>query len=195
MYMKKVGIFIDGLNVRNRLNECGWEEFFDVRFLAEQLTGPRELVSALYYHPAPNAEQLGKERYSFERAYLERVAKGESVSVPPGAYMAKRTRECYGKQAPTLCSGKEIVYWTEKQTDVLLASDLVYMAAVNAIDVAVVASADADIVPAIRRCRQLDVSVELLRFRAALPRLYGLEQVATSFRRARPAYFRPYGSN
>ena len=195
MYMKKVGIFIDGLNVRNRLNECGWEEFFDVRFLAEQLTGPRELVSALYYHPAPNAEQLGKERYSFERAYLERVAKGESVSVPPGAYMAKRTRECSGKQAPTLCSGKEIVYWTEKQTDVLLASDLVYMAAVNAIDVAVVASADANIVPAIRRCRQLDVPVELLRFRAALPRLYGLEQVATSFRRARPAYFRPYGSN
>ena len=195
MYMKKIGVFIDGLNVSNRLNECGWEEFFDVRFLAEQLTGPRELVSALYYHPTPNAEQLGKERYSFERAYLERVAKGESVSVPPGAYMAKRTRECSGKQAPTLCSGKEIVYWTEKQTDVLLASDLVYMAAVNAIDVAVVASADADIVPAIRRCRQLDVSVELLRFRAALPRLYGLEQVATSFRRARPAYFRPYGSN
>ena len=95
--MKKVGIFIDGLNVRKRLLECKWEEFFDVEFLAEQLAGPRELVSALYYHPAPNTEHLGKERYSFERAYLERVAKGEFVSVPSGAYMAKRTRECYGK--------------------------------------------------------------------------------------------------
>ena len=133
--MKKVGIFIDGLNVRKRLLECGWEEFFDVQFLAEQLAGPRELVSALYYHPAPNTDHLGKERYSFERAYLERVAKGESITVPSGAYMA----------------------------------------AVDAIDVAVVASADADIVPAIRRCRQLDVPVELLRFRAALPRLYELE--------------------
>ena len=193
--MKKVGVFIDGLNVRKRLLECRWEEFFDVQFLAEQLTGPRKLVSALYYHPAPNAEHLGRERYSFERAYLERVAKGESVTVPSGAYMAKRTRECYGKPAPTLCNGKQVVYWIEKQTDVLLASDLVYMAAVDAIDVAIVASADADIVPAIRRCRELGVPVELLRFRAALPRLYELEQVATSLRRARPANFQPYNPN
>lgn len=169
--MKSVAIFIDGLNVRNRLNECNWEEFFDVLFMAQQLAGPRQLVGALYYHPRPNQEQLGASRYAQERAYLERIGKDDPVTVPGGAYMAKRIRHCKGKAAPTSCDGKEVMIWTEKQTDVLLASDLVYMAATSAMDVAIVASADADIVPAIRRCRDLGVPVELLRFRGAVPRL------------------------
>lgn len=88
--------------------------------------------------------------------------------------------------------GQRVEYWVEKQTDVLLASDLVYMAAKKMMDVAVVASADADIVPAIRRCTELGVPVELLRFRCAKPRLYELEKVSTVLRRARPVYFRPY---
>lgn len=190
--MKRVSVFIDGLNVRNRLQECRWEEFFDVGFMARQLAGPRHLVDALYYHPQPNHEQLGPTRYANERAYLERVRK--DVLAPSGAYMAKRMRHCDGKIAP-VCDGKEIVVWTEKLTDVLLASDLVYMAATDQIDIAIVASADADIVPAIRRCRDLDVPVELLRFRGARPRLYELEKAVTGFLRARPSYFRPYPSN
>lgn len=192
--MKRVAIFIDGLNVRNRLSECKWEEFFDVSLLAREIAGPRQLVGAYYYHPQPNREQLGAERYAFERAYLQRVAKDVDVAVPTGAYMAKRIRHCRGQRQPTECNGKEVVVWTEKQTDVLLASDLVYMAAKDVMDVAVVATADADIVPAIRRCRELGPAVELLRFRGAMPRIYELEQVVSSFRRARPAHFRAYDS-
>ena len=176
---KRVAIFIDGLNVRHRLRECGWEEFFDVNALARELAGPRQLVGAYYYHPAPNREHLGDQRYGFERAYLQRVAKDEDVAVPAGAYMAKRTRN-------------SVVFWTEKLTDVLLASDLVYMAAKDVMDVAIVASADADIVPAIKRCRELGTPVELLRFRGSVPRIYELEQAASSFRRARPAHFKRY---
>lgn len=193
--MKRVAIFIDGLNVRNRLNECNWEEFFDVRHLAREIVGPRQFVGAFYYHPQPNREQLGPERYAYERTYLQRVARDVDVAVPTGAYMAKRIRHCKGKRQPMECDGKEVVVWTEKQTDVLLATDLLYMAAKDAMDIAVVASADADIVPAIKRCRELGPAVELLRFRGAMPRLYELEQVASSFRRARPAYFQPYDSN
>ena len=66
------------------------------------------------------------------------------------------------------------------------------MAATDQMDVALVASADADIVPAIRRCRDLNVAVELLRFRGGIPRLYELEKASTSLRRARPAYFQAY---
>ena len=108
--------------------------------------------------------------------------------------MAKRVRHCAGKPSVPgpMCHGKDVIVWTEKQNDVLLATDLVYMAATAQMEVAVVVSADADIVPGIRRCRDLGVPVELLRFRGALPRLYELEKAADSFRRARPAYFRPY---
>lgn len=183
--MKRVAVFIDGLNVRFRLRECVWCEYYDVGYLAKQLAGPRTLIVALYYHPKPNWEQLGSDRYARERAYLDRIEKDKGVIVPAGAYMAKRERWVDDKKA-------EI--WIEKQTDVLLASDLVYMAAKDEMDTAIVASADADIVPAIRRCRDLGVPVELLRFRGALPRLYELEAVASTLRRARPSYFRPYDS-
>lgn len=190
--MKRVAIFIDGLNVRNRLKECGWEEFFDVGHLAKELAGPRQLVSAYYYHAQPNQEQLGPKRYAQERSYLERVRKAPQVVVPAGAYMAKRTRRCHGKDSPPLCSGQDVVIWIEKLNDVLLASDLVYMAAKGQMDVALLLSADADLVPAIRRCQDLSVPVELFRFRGSQARLYELEQAATSFRRARPQYFKPY---
>ena len=183
--MRRVAVFIDGLNVRFRLQECRWCEFYDVAHLARQLAGPRQLIAVLFYHPQPSREQLGERKYADERAYLGRIRRQEGVTAPSGAYMAKRER---------WVDGKKVQIWQEKQTDVLLASDLLYMAAKGMMDVTVVASADADIVPAIRRCGDLGVPVELLRFRGAMPRLYELEQVATRFLRARPAYFRPYNA-
>ncbi|MGB6895397.1 MAG: NYN domain-containing protein [Dehalococcoidia bacterium] len=184
--MKRIALFIDGLNVRFRLRERGWCEYYDVNHLAKELAGPRELVKALYYHPRPNQEQLGPERYAKERAYLERVARDEAVLTPAGAYMVKRERWVDDNKA-------EI--WIEKQTDVLLASDLLYMAAKGSMDTAIVATADADLVPAIRRCSELGVPVEVLRFRGVHPRIYELESVAVVLRRARPAYFKPYDAD
>ena len=176
----RVAVFIDGLNVRHRLRERGWCECYDVGHLARQLAGPRQLVGVYFYHPQPNQEHLGPTRYAAERGYLERLIRDPSVTAPPGAYMAKRFSPAGG------------VVWIEKQTDVLLGTDLVYRAAMELIDRAVVATADADLVPAIRRCIDLDVPVEVLRFRGTTPRLWELESVATVLRRARPTYFRPY---
>lgn len=181
--MRSVGVFIDGLNVRYRLRECGWTELYDVGHLVRQLVGPRRLKAAFYFHPQPNQEHLGQTRYAQERAYLTCVQKESIVAVPQGAYMAKRER---------WVEGRKMEYWVEKQTDVLLATHIVYYAATGLIDVAVVVSADADIAPAMRWCRDVDVPVELVRFRGSIPRLYELERYATGFRRARPAFFRPY---
>ena len=182
--MKRVAIFIDGLNVRNRLRECKWDEFYDVGAFTSELVGPRTLTNAYFYHPQPNVEQLGTVRYAAERAYLHKVQSDPTVIAPTEPYMAKRQR---------IVKGVPIDYWVEKMTDVLLASDLVYFAATGAIDVAVLVTADADIVPAVRRCVvDFKIPVELVRFRGARPRLYNLEKTATSFRRARPLYFQPY---
>ena len=176
----RIAVFIDGLNVRHRLRERGWHECYDVGHLARQLAGPRQLVGVYFYHPQPNQEHLGPERYAAERGYLERLIRDPGVTAPPGAYMVKRVSPTGG------------YVWIEKQTDVLLATELVYMAAKDLIDRAVVATADADLVPAIRRCTALDIPVEILRFRGSTPRIWELESVATMLRRARPNYFRPY---
>ena len=185
--MKRVIVFIDGLSIRFRLRTNGWTEYCDVGYLAKKLAGPRQLVHAGFYHPQPNREQLGPAQYAIDRSYLESVRKDSVTIVPEGAYMAKREKWVDGKKAEV---------WVEQQTDVLLASDLVYMAAKNMMDVAVLATADGDIIPAVRRCTELGVPVELLRFRGLhQPWLVGLEKVVAGFHRARPAYFQPYPSN
>jgi uncharacterized LabA/DUF88 family protein len=175
----RVAVFIDGLNVRHRLRERGWCEDYDIGRLIKQLIGPRRVVGAYFYHPQPNQEHLGPQRYAIERAYLDRVMHDDAVIAPPGAYMVKRFNAVGG------------YVWTEKQTDVLLATELVYMAARGLMDRAVVATADADLAPAIRRCAELEIPVEILRFRGK-PRIWKLESIAATLIRARPAFFRPY---
>jgi hypothetical protein len=93
---KSVAVFIDGLNVRFRLKECGWQELYDVGHLAESLCGRRKLVGIFFYHPPPNREQLGASRYGVERAYLERIRKDIGVVIPRGSYMAKRAQTRQG---------------------------------------------------------------------------------------------------
>jgi uncharacterized LabA/DUF88 family protein len=175
----RVAVFIDGLNVRHRLRDRGWCEYYDVSHLASQLVGPRRCVGIYFFHPQPNQEQLGPDRYATERGYLERVMRDGAVVAPPGAYMVKRSGSAGG------------FVWTEKQTDVLLATELVCMAATRLMDRAVVATADADLAPAIRRCVDLGIPVEILRFRGK-PRVWELESLAATLIRARPAFFRPY---
>ena len=177
--MKRVGVFIDELNVRFRLRECRWTELYDVGHFARSLAGPRDLVSVTFCHPPPVREQLGDRRYATERSYLETVRKDPAVTVPEGPYMTKRTRD-------------GVTIWLEKQTDVLLASEMLHQSATKVIDVAILATADADLVPAMRRANDLGVKVELLRFRGAVPRIFELDRVASSTLRARPSSFVPY---
>jgi uncharacterized LabA/DUF88 family protein len=171
--LKRVTVFIDGLNVRHRLRERGWPDMYDVAHLGDQLAGPRDLVEVRFYHPAPNAQQLGASRYAAERAYLEYVGKCQKVVSPPGAYMTWQGR------------------WVEKQTDVLLSADLVYLAAKGAMDIAILATADADICPAVQRAIDFGVPVELMRFKGNRPRIFQLESLSATIHRARPRFFRP----
>lgn len=114
---------------------------------------------------------------------MQRIQADPAVIIPTGAYMARREK---------WINGQRFTIWQEKQTDVLLSSDLVYLAAKGVMDVAIVASADADICPAMRRSIDLGVPVEILRFRGGIPRLYELEKLASSVLRARPRYLVPY---
>ncbi|MDH5695257.1 MAG: NYN domain-containing protein [Dehalococcoidia bacterium] len=171
--MDKVMVFIDGMNTRCRLEECRWVEDFDVLHLAQRLTGNRALSGVFYYIPTPNRQQLGDEGYSRARRYIDTTDKQPLVKVKKG-YMVNRNG-----------------VWEEKMVDVLIASDMVFFAARNEYDTAILVTADNDLVPAIQRVRNLNRKVELLVFTRAKPKVGNLRQASSISRRARESYFKP----
>jgi len=81
--------------------------------------------------------------------------------------------------------------WEEKMVDVLIASDMVYYAARNEYDTAILVTADNDLVPAIQRVKNLNHKVELVVFTKAKPKVSNLVKASTINRRARKSHFIP----
>lgn len=99
---------------------------------ASRLTGARTLVGVYYYIAAPHSQHLSKQQYARQRGYLATVGGLSGVSVELG-YMVRRGN-----------------HWGEKMVDVSLATDMVFYAAQDAYDVAILMSADGDLVPAVK---------------------------------------------
>jgi len=171
--VNKVMVFIDGMNARCRLEECKWVEDFDVLHLAQRLAGNRTLPAVFYYITTPNRKQLGDKEYGRARRYINAVEKQPAVKVKKG-YMVDRDG-----------------IWEEKMVDVLLASDMVFFAARNEYDTAILVTADNDLVPAIQRVRNLNHKVELLVFTKAKPKVGNLLKASSMHRQARESYFKP----
>ena len=166
-------VFIDGMNARCRLEECKWVEDYDVLHLAQRLAGDRTLSGIFYYITTPNRKQLGDEGYSRARRYINAVEKQSMVKVKKG-YMVGRNG-----------------VWEEKMVDVLIASDMVFFAAKNEYDTAILVTADNDLVPAIQRVKNLNHKVELVVFTKAKPKVGNLIKASSINRRARESYFMP----
>ncbi len=169
----KVMVFIDGMNARCRLEECKWVEDFDVLYLAQRLAGGRILSGVFYYIPTPNKKQLGDKGYSRARRYIDTIEKQPLVKVKKG-YMVDRNG-----------------VWEEKMVDVLIASDMVFLAAKNEYDTAILVTADNDLVPAIQRVKNLNHKVELIVFTKAKPRVGNLIKASSINRSARESHFKP----
>ena len=170
--VNRVMVFIDGMNVRCRLEECKWVEDFDVLHLAQRLAGRRTLSGVFYYIPTSNRKQLGDKGYSRARRYIDAVEKQPVVKVKKG-YMVDRDG-----------------IWEEKMVDVLIASDMVFFAARNEYNTAILVTADNDLVPAIQRVKNLNRKVELLIFTKAKPKVGNLINASSIKRTARESYFK-----
>jgi uncharacterized LabA/DUF88 family protein len=167
----KVMVFIDGMNARCRLEECKWVDDYDVLHLAQRLAGSRVLVGVYYYITTPNRKQLGDEGYRRARRYLEAIEKLHGVTVKKG-YMVEREG-----------------IWEEKMVDVLLASDMVYLAAKDMYHTAILVTADNDLVPAVQRVKNLGHKVELLVFTKSKPKVGNLVKACSLNRSARESHF------
>jgi len=173
-----VAVFIDGLNTMFRLRESGWEESFDVGYLAQRLARNRPLVSVFFFRAAPSSPPLTQRQYWKERRHLDLVEAQLWKDYP------RKVR--YGYMVPRKWG------WQEKQTDVWLASEMVTGACANTYDIAILVTADTDLVPAVEHVRMLNKGVELLVFPKSRPTVTQLVQTANSTSTARRSFFRPY---
>lgn len=162
-----------------RLRESGWEEFFDVCHFARRIAGRRELVGVYYFRVRPAIPPIKtRQQYWAEMAYLDQVERqlfAEFGLYVRYGYMVQRD---YG--------------WQEKQTDVWLASEMVNQAWMDTYDVAVLVTADTDLVPAVWLVRLLDKGLELVVFPKAKPNVSQLVRSAQSHTTPRASFFQPY---
>ena len=83
--------------------------------------------------------------------------------------------------------------WQEKQVDVWLASEMITQASNNAYDIAILVTADTDLVPAVDHARMHhDKGVELVVFPKSIVNVTQLVRAANSTTTARRSWFRPY---
>ena len=166
-------VFIDGMNARCRLEESKWEPFFDPLAMAKKLTGARTLVGVYYYIASPNSDHLSTWHYGYQRSYLAKIESLPKVTVELG-YMVRRG-----------------THWGEKMVDVWLATDMVFYAAKDTYDVAILVSADGDLVPGVKRVCELGKKVELIFFPQSNAYVGSLVEACSMQRAARSSYFGP----
>ena len=161
-----------------RLRDSGWEESFDVGYLAQRLLRNRDLTNVFFFTATPSAPPLSQAQYWKERRHLDRV------DAQLWKDHARKVR--YGYLAPRSWG------WQEKQTDVWLASEMITQAWFNSYDIAILVTADTDLVQAVWHVRMLFKGVELLVFPKSSTTVTQLVQAANSTTTARQPWFRPY---
>jgi uncharacterized LabA/DUF88 family protein len=139
--------YIDGFNLYNGLRSAFGRRFLwlDLEALATRLLRPgQELRSVRYFTAAVRNDQPALRR---QQRYWNALSAATSAEILVGRFQEKHVtcRSC----------GNTWRSYEEKETDVSIAVALVEDAALARFDVAVVISADSDLVPAIRSIRRL----------------------------------------
>ena len=174
----RVAIFIDGLNTMFRLRESGWEESYDLGYLTERLARNRDLRNVFFFTARPQSPPATRPQYWKEMRHLSNVEKRLWNDY------ARKVR--YGYFVPRSWG------WLEKQTDVWLVSEMITQAWFDSYDVAVLVTADTDMVPAVWHTRMLKKGVELLVFPNSPTKITQLVRAVHSTTTARKSWFRPY---
>ena len=145
--LKRVIAYIDGFNLYFGLKSQNWKKYFwlNVHGMAKSLIKPdQELILTKYFTSrVTNNPQKQKRQNDF----LEAIQTISSVKLYFGKYQLN----------PRFCHycGKEDNVPNEKMTDVNIAVELLSDAFTDAFDVALLFSADSDLVPPVKKVRSL----------------------------------------
>lgn len=144
--MSQVAVFIDGSNLYHGCKRAGLKQKLDLPKLAGLLVGDRDLVRT-YYYVAPVPQELDADAAKAQQRFLNRLHEAPYFDVRLGR-LARRGRR-----------------WEEKGVDALLCTDMVYMAAKNLYNVAILVSGDGDLAPTAQAVKDLGKHVENAYFR------------------------------
>jgi uncharacterized LabA/DUF88 family protein len=171
-------VFIDGNNLYHSLKEKGWKTWTDIGLLASRLVGNRTLEHIYYYNAPPPGDKPHTERTN---AYFSRVKKTPNLTFRFSWLQATQKADEYG------------VYqsYQEKGCDTAITADVVFLAANDEYDVAIIVASDGDYAPAAKTVTSLGKSVELVYFPGRKP--FVMESLAL-MRAFRPGYAVPYDS-
>jgi uncharacterized LabA/DUF88 family protein len=152
---RSMGVYVDGFNLYHGLhawNRCQ-SLWLDLVALASALR-PRNEVAHVYYFTAP---VLGDPEAASRQARYQQALQAHNpglVTVVQGRYQASQVvcRRC----------GHRYTRYEEKETDVAIATTIVRDAAQKRFDVAMLMSADSDMLPALAIAQQLHASLFVL---------------------------------
>jgi uncharacterized LabA/DUF88 family protein len=145
--VKRVIAYIDGFNLYFGLRARGWKRFYwlDLRQVVLHLTRPDQTLAATKYFTSVVMSPPDKNRR--QATYLEALATLPDFHIYHGHYVAD-TITCRN------CKHSYTTYH-EKMTDVSIAVELLSDAFEDRFDVALLISADSDLVGLVQRVRQL----------------------------------------
>ncbi len=170
--MNRVCVFIDGSNFYFALKRNNHPTRVNYHELTKALVGPDRRLIRTYYFNSAYDQVLSPEQWKTQQPFLD------SLNMTP--YLELKL----GKLLPLRDGG-----FRDKGTDVLLAADLIYYAARNIYDTAVVITESADYSPVLNQVRELGKHVELGLFPDhqprelinAVDRIVSLEEVLEKF--------------
>ncbi len=142
---KRVIIYVDGFNLYFGMRSAGIiGKWLDLRQLAENLIKSDQKVVGVKYFTSAVSGNPAKEMR--QRTYLEAL-KESGVQIYYGKYTSNRMKCRY-------CGGSWIAY-SEKMTDVNIATEILHDAYADKFDVAILVSGDSDLVPPVKQTQAL----------------------------------------
>lgn len=145
--MKRVIVYIDGLNLYFGLRSKGWKRFYwlNLQQVARHLLKPGQTLVMTKYFTTAVSQPPDKQRR--QATFLEALGTLRDFRIYYGHYLAE----------PITCRSCGHTYTThhEKMTDVNIAMELLTDAFQDAFDVALLISADGDLVGPVSKVKQL----------------------------------------
>ncbi len=145
--MKRVIAYIDGFNLYYGLRSKGWKRFYwlNLQKVAQHLLKPNQTLVVTKYFTAKVRFPPGKQRR--QTTFLEALGTLPDLHIYYGHYLADKIT----------CRNCDHTYTThhEKMTDVNIAVELLTDAFQDNFDVALLISADGDLVGPVKRVKQL----------------------------------------
>jgi uncharacterized LabA/DUF88 family protein len=145
--MERVIAYVDGFNLYFGLRSKGWRRYYwlNIRTLAENLSKPNQRLLLTKYFTARIAGPPDKEKR--QSTYIEALETLSKFQIVYGKYQLN-PREC------SQCGFQDEVP-NEKMTDVNIAVEILKDAYQDEFDVALLISADSDLVPPVKAVREL----------------------------------------